>query len=203
MAITFRRRRRRDPEGKMTLLEHLGELRTRLVITIAAVAVCSIAGWFLYGPVFNLLTKPFCEFVAKHPEISPAAHSRCGLSFFSVLEPFLVKLKVTVFVGLALALPVVLYELWAFITPGLTSRERRYAIPFVLSSLVLFVLGAMFVIYTLPKALNFLLGFAGTTNLFAVLSIDKYIGFITLIILAFGVSFEFPVVLLSLVFVGV
>src|SRR5437764_1961146 len=202
MAITFRRRRR-DPEGTMTLLEHLGELRTRLVICIAAVGLGAIAGWFLFRPVFDLLTNPFCDFVHHHPELSPSANTRCGLAYFSVLEPFLVKLKLSFFIGLAVALPVVLYEFWAFITPGLTARERRFAVPFVLSSLVLFALGALFAIYTLPRALNFLLGFAGTTRLFAVLSIDKYIGFITLLILAFGVSFEFPLVLLSLVLVGV
>jgi sec-independent protein translocase protein TatC len=187
----------------MTLLEHLGELRTRIVVCVAAVALTSIAGWFLYTPVFNFLVHPFCQFIHQHPQMSPSAHSKCGLSFFSILEPFLVKLKVTVFTGFALALPVVLYELWRFITPGLTTRERRFAIPFVVSSIVLFLLGALFAVVTLPKALNFLLGFAGTTNLFAVLSIDKYIGFVTLLILAFGASFEFPVVLMSLVFVGV
>jgi sec-independent protein translocase protein TatC len=202
MAVIFRRRRR-NPDGTMTLLEHLGELRTRLVVSLLAVAVCSIAGWFLYRPVFDLLTNPFCDFVRRHPELSPGSKTRCGLAYFSVLEPFLVKLKVTVFIGLALALPVVLYEVWRFITPGLTSKERRFAVPFVLASMVLFALGALFAVYTLPKALNFLLGFAGTTRLFAVLSIDKYIGFITLVILAFGVSFEFPLVLLSLVLVGV
>lgn len=203
MAITFRRRRKRDPEGTMTLLEHLGELRTRIVIALVAVAIGSIAGWFLYGPVFRLLTDPFCRFISRHPQFSPASNTRCGLSYFSVVEPFLVKLKVTVLVGFALALPVVLFQLWRFITPGLTARERRFVVPFVLSSIVLFGLGTLFAVYTLPKALNFLLGFAGNTRLFAVLSIDRYVGFVTLVILAFGLSFEFPVVLMSLVFVGV
>src|SRR2546429_8011567 len=202
MAITFRRRRR-DPEGTMPLLEPLGELRTRLVLSIAAVGLGGIAGWFLFRPVFDRLTNPFCDFVHHHPEPSPSANTRCGLAYFSVLEPFLVKLKLSFFIGLAVALPVVLYEFWAFITPGLTARERRFAVPFVLSSLVLFALGALFAIYTLPRALNFLLGFAGTTRLFAVLSIEKYLGFITLLILAFGVSFEFPLLLISLTMVGV
>lgn len=202
MAVTFRRRRR-NADGTMTVMEHLDELRTRLIIAVLAIAIGSIAGWFLYRPVFNILTNPFCAFVRAHPSLSPSSNSRCGLAYISVLEPFLVKLKVATFVGLGLALPVVLYEFWRFITPGLTSRERRYAVPFVIVSLVLFLLGAAFALYTLPKALNFLLGFAGTQRLFAVLSIGRYLGFITLLILAFGLSFEFPLVLFSLVLVGV
>jgi sec-independent protein translocase protein TatC len=165
-----------------------------------------VAGWFLYRPVFNLLTNPFCDFIRLHPELSiqgGGSNTECGLAFNSVVEPFMVKLKVAIFTGFALALPVVLFQLWRFITPGLMPRERKFAIPFVLSSLVLFALGAFFAIWTLPKALNFLLGFAGTTRLFAVLSIEKYLGFITLVILAFGASFEFPLLLISLTFVGV
>ena len=189
----------------MSVLEHLDELRTRLIISVVVVALGAVGGWFLYRPVFNLLTNPFCTFIRPHPSLAVRNEpsTQCGLAFYSVLEPFLVKLKVAVFTGFALALPVVLYEAWMFVTPGLMPRERRFAIPFVVSSLVLFVMGALFAIWTLPKALNFLLGFAGTTKLFAVLSIEKYLGFVTLLILAFGVSFEFPLVLISLTFVGV
>jgi len=189
----------------MTVVEHLDELRRRLIVAVIAVGLATVAGWFLYRPVFDLLTNPFCDFIRAHPSLSirSGPHSACGLAYNGVLEPFVVKLKVAVFTGFGIALPIVLYELWMFITPGLMPRERKFAIPFVVSSLVLFVLGALFAIVTLPKALNFLLGFAGTTRLFAVLSIEKYLGFITLLILAFGVSFEFPLLLISLTFVGV
>jgi sec-independent protein translocase protein TatC len=204
MAVIPRFRRKQQPDT-MTVVEHLTELRRRLIISVIAVALGAVAGWFLYRPVFNLLTNPFCDFIKAHPELSIQSnpHTECGLAFNSVVEPFMVKLKVAIFTGFALALPVVLFQLWRFITPGLMPRERKFAIPFVLSSLVLFALGAFFAIWTLPKALNFLLGFAGTTRLFAVLSIEKYLGFITLVILAFGASFEFPLLLISLTFVGV
>ncbi len=204
MALRLRRRRPgRDPEGTMTLVEHLDELRRRLVRSIGAIGIGSVAGWFLYGHVFTFLTNGYCDFIRAHPRLSIGGHGRCQLAFNSVTEPFLLKLKLVTFLGLLLALPVVLYQLWRFVTPGLTSRERRYALPFVFASVVLFALGGWFALLTLPKALAFLLGFAGTARLVAVLSIAKYVSFVILLILAFGASFEFPVVLISLTMVGV
>ncbi len=187
----------------MTVVEHLDELRRRLVISIAAVALASVAGWFLYTPVFNVLSDPFCDFIRQVPRLAIDPRQPCRLVYLSVTEPFLMKLKLVAFIGFALALPVVLYQLWRFVTPGLTSRERRFAIPFVVASVALFALGAWLAIETLPRALAFLLGFAGTTKLVAVVSIAKYIGFLIYLILAFGVAFEFPVLLMSLTAVGV
>jgi sec-independent protein translocase protein TatC len=197
------KRRRRDPTATMTVIEHLGELRTRLVISIAVVAVGAAIAWPLYRSVFNLLTHAYCTFITAHPKLAVDPQRPCTLYFTSILEPFLIKLKVTFFLGLGLALPVVLYELWAFIMPGLKPRERKFALPFVLSSLVLFALGGWFAYLTLPKALGFLIGFAGTERVAFVLSIGRYIGFVLLLILAFGLSFEFPLLLISLSVVGV
>jgi len=118
------------------------------------------------------------------------------------LGAMIVKLKVVLFLGILVALPVVLYQLWAFIVPGLTSRERRMAIPFVGSSVLLFLLGATFAYITLPKGLNFLLGFAGS-NLTPLLTGDRFISFVILVALAFGLSFEFPILLIFLELVGV
>ena len=116
---------------------------------------------------------------------------------------FTTKLKVVAFLGLVLALPIVLFQLWRFITPGLTQRERKYAIPFVVTSMFLFAMGGFFAFLTLPKGLAFLLGFAGTTHIELVLSTGKYLGFVMLLILAFGAAFEFPLILVSLTIVGV
>jgi sec-independent protein translocase protein TatC len=197
------RRRRGDPAGSMTVMEHLSELRGRLVISLAAVAVGAVLAWPLYGPVFKFLTNPFCTFMTHHPQFALDPRDPCKLVFTTILEPFLVKLKVVLVLGLVIALPVVLYEFWRFITPGLTDRERKYAVPFVFASVVLFLLGAWFALLTLPKALAFLLGFAGSSRIGLTLSIAKYVGFVVLLTLAFGVSFEFPVVLVSLTLVGV
>jgi len=187
----------------MTVVEHLTELRQRVVKSILAVLVGMTVGWFLYRPVFNLMSNPFCDFMRTHPQLAIDPKDPCKLVYLSVTEPFITKIKVVAFLGVGLALPLVLYQLWRFITPGLTSRERRFSVPFVVSSMVLFALGGWFAMLTLPKGLAFLLGFAGTERVQAVLSIGKYLGFVMLLIMAFGACFEFPLILISLTMVGV
>lgn len=185
----------------MTLVEHLEELRRRLFIALGAVGLGAIVGWFLYEPVLRLLRNPFCDTLRLLPADSRPP-TGCNWVFSGALDPVIIKLKVVVFLGLAVALPVVLYQLWAFIVPGLTKRERRMAIPFVLTSVVLFALGAFIAYVTLPKALSFLLGFAGP-NFTPVLYGDRFLSFVMLLALAFGLSFEFPIVLIFLASVGV
>jgi len=198
-----KRRRRKNPTGTMTLVEHLGELRTRLLISICAVGVGAVIGWFMFQPLFDFLSKGFCTFMTQHPNLAVDPKEPCRLAYTTILEPFTTKIKVVTVTGLLLALPVLLWELWAFIVPGLSPRERRFAIPFVVSSLILFGLGAWFGLVTLPRALNFLLGFAGTGGVVLVMSVGRYISFVTLVIGAFGLSFEFPLLLVSLMAVGV
>jgi sec-independent protein translocase protein TatC len=158
----------------MTLVEHLGELRTRLLIALAAIAIGALIGWFLYGPIFNFLTDQFCTFMTSHKDLAIDPQHPCKLAYTSVLEPFTTKIKIVTFTGLILALPVVLFEL-----------------------------GAWFGLVTLPRALNFLLGFAGTTRVVFVMSVAKYVSFVVLVVGAFGLSFEFPLFLISLMAVGV
>jgi sec-independent protein translocase protein TatC len=203
VALIFRRRRReRSPDGEMSVIEHLQELRNRLITSIAAVVLGMVGAWLLYPTAFLRLSDAFCDYMTEHPELA-GGRDPCDLAFFGPTEPFLVKLKVVAILGLILALPVVLYQLWRFITPGLLPKERRYAFPFVFFSVVLFVLGAWLALVSLPRALNFLLGIAGTDRVSIILSFEKYISFVTFMILAFGVAFEFPVVLVSLTLVGV
>jgi sec-independent protein translocase protein TatC len=194
------RRRRRDSEGTMSLVEHLEELRTRIVIAMVAITIGSLVGWFLYRPVVNLLLEPYCDYWRTVPPASRPTRE-CSLFFNGAVDPVLIKLKVVVFLGLFIALPVVLWELWQFVVPGLTKRERRLGIPFVASSVVLFALGALLAYITLPKALGFLLGFAGS-EFVPLLTGDKFISFVMLVSLAFGLSFEFPIVLVFLCLVG-
>lgn len=179
--------------GEMTVIEHLEELRRRLIISIAAIVAGSIAGWFLYDPVLRLLLDPYRR-ATGNPE--------ADLVFLGVAEPFLVRLKAAGFIGLMLALPFVLFQLWRFLTPGLYPKERRFALPFVFSSVVLFALGGVFAYLTFPAALRFLLGFGGA-ELTPLLTAERYLGFIFLMILAFGLSFEVPLVLQFLVLAGI
>jgi sec-independent protein translocase protein TatC len=185
----------------MTLIEHLEELRSRITRSVIAIAIGGAIGWFLYGHVISLLIKPYCSYL----QTVPASHrptTGCTLFFLGAIDGLLIKLKVILFLGLAIALPYVLYQLWAFIVPGLTRRERRMAIPFVFTSTLLFLLGCVFAYVTLPKALQFLLGFGGP-QFTALLTGDKFLGFVIIVALAFGLSFEFPIVLVFLSIVGV
>ncbi|MEW6060253.1 MAG: twin-arginine translocase subunit TatC [Actinomycetota bacterium] len=197
----FRRRRTRDPEATMSLVEHLEELRTRLLVSLGAIGLGSIAGWFLYEPIVDLLLDPYCDYWETIPT-SVRPTQGCTLFFTGAVDAVVIKLKVVVFLGLLIALPVVMYELWWFVVPGLTKRERRMAVPFIATSLLLFAGGAVLAYLTLPKGLNFLLGFAGSP--FApLLTGDRFLSFVMLVALAFGISFEFPVALVFLAAVGV
>ena len=196
-------RRRRDDQkrtGTMTVIEHLEELRHRIIICLYAVAIGSVAGWILYPHFMILIRAPFCNYFMANPSLAPP--TGCNLVYSGVLDGMLVKIKVVVFLGLGIALPVVLYQIWGFIAPGLTAKEKRYSIPFVASSCVLFFLGAVVAYLMLPKGLGFLLGFAGQ-GVVPLLTIDRYVGFVTLVALAFGVSFLFPIFLVFLELVGV
>jgi sec-independent protein translocase protein TatC len=196
----FLRKTEAERTGTMTVMEHLEELRRRIVISVLAVGAGAIVGWFLYPYVLDLLRDPYCQFWHDNPDLR--ATPSCALVFSSPVGGFLTKLKMVGFLGLIVALPIVLYQLWAFILPGLTSREKKWSVPFILTSTALFLAGAAFSIWTLPRALEFLLGFPGE-GVKPLISFDTYVGFVTLVTLAFGVSFLFPVILVSLEAVGV
>jgi sec-independent protein translocase protein TatC len=202
---TLPRWRRKTPEqreGSMSLMDHLRELRHRLIVVLWALIGGSIVGIFLYNPVMELIKSPYCDFLRENPDKAPFEQQGCSLVFLGAIDGFLITVKVVIFLALLVALPVILYQLWAFIVPGLTARERKWAIPFVALSVVLFLLGALAAFLTLPKALDFLLGVGGDF-VSPLLTVDKYIGFVIFTILAFGLGFEFPVLLISLSAAGV
>jgi len=178
----------------MTVIEHLSELRYRLVISVFAFLVGSIVAYFFYPQILDVLKLPLSE----GGKISGVTVS---LSVRGVTSAFLVKIKVSLFAGFVFALPVILFQLWRFITPGLAQNEKRYAFPFVASSLLLFVAGAVVAYLTLPQALGFLLSF--TNGLKPVIFIDEYVGFVTFMVLAFGITFELPMLMVFLAMVGI
>ncbi|HSJ51561.1 MAG TPA: twin-arginine translocase subunit TatC [Actinomycetota bacterium] len=197
----WHRRRRRDAEGTMTLVEHLEELRYRLIVSLVAVALGGIVGWGLYDRVLELIQDPYCDYYATVPEgIRPT--DRCALFFAEPLGSVVIKLKIVAFLGLFFALPVVLLQLWRFIVPGLTKRERRLGVAFVISSVVLFGLGALFAYWSLPRALGFLLGFGGQ-QIVPLLTADRFFSFVMLVAFSFGIGFEFPIVLIFLNAAGI
>jgi sec-independent protein translocase protein TatC len=192
------RRRRRPRDRTMSVVEHLDELRRRLLISLISVAVAAIVGFVFYEPILDYLAGPYRDALLRLPEEArpPGAFQR-GLVFAKPTEGFLTFLKIGFFSGFLLALPIVLYQLWRFVTPGLTKRERRMAITFVGSSVLLFGGGVVFAFAILPRGLSFLLSFGGD-NLVPLLTAQEYLNFLVFLILAFGLSFEFPLVLIFL-----
>lgn len=191
-------RRPRSGDGSMTVVEHLEELRRRLTIAIVAVGVASILGFVFYRDIFDFLLEPYRRALATLPESAqPPGALRGKLIYSSPLDPFLTVLKVGFFSGLMVALPVVLWQVWRFVTPGLTQRERRLGGPFVASSVALFAGGAAFAYVIIPRGLGFLFSFGGE-SLVPLLTVDRYISFLIRLTLAFGLSFEFPLLMIFL-----
>ena len=181
----------------MTVVEHLGELRTRLIWSLAAFLALSIFAFIYYDTIFDFIIQPLCTVPAE--KLGPQG---CKLIQTTPLEGFQVRLKLTALVGLVLASPIWLYQLWAFIVPGLTSREKKLAIPFVGSSLILFGIGTTVSYLLMPTGLRVLIDLGGS-DLVAFLRADGYINFVGLMLIAFGLTFELPLILLFLGLAGV
>jgi sec-independent protein translocase protein TatC len=181
----------------MTLVEHLTELRNRLVKALLAIAVGGIAGFVFYPQIFDALINPYCDI-----DRVTAVTGECALYIRDPLGGFKLRFMIAGYSGLFLASPVVLWQLWRFITPGLYENEKRYAVPFVLSSVALFLTGAGLAFWTVPKAFEFLFSIGGD-DLTPLLEPVAYLSFITFMMLAFGIGFEFPVLLVFLQLVGV
>jgi sec-independent protein translocase protein TatC len=172
----------------MTVFEHLGELRRRLIVSIVAIVVA--------GTVVFILAPDIIEFLVTFYKDATKGQ-RNALVFTGPLDAFATRLKIATYGGIVLASPVWLFQLWRFITPGLNPKEKKYAVPFVTASIVLFVMGGVVAMLTLEPALDFLLNIGGA-QLQPLLTADKYISLVALMIVAFGLSFEFPVVLVFL-----
>ena len=190
--MRWRRRARPDPDS-MTLGEHIAELRRRVVIAVLAFLAAAVAAWVLYPHIIVWLQSPYCKV---------AGPKHCALYVTGPLDALALRIKISAYGGLFLASPVILWELWRFITPGLNRNEKRYAIPFIIVSILLFSLGAVIAFYTFPHALKFLIGIGGN-SLRQIFNPNSYLGLIVALMTVFGITFEFPVVLVSLELAGV
>jgi len=204
LPFTAKRKSRPSPDN-MTLGEHLGELRRRVIICVLAFVAAATVAVFAYEPILNFLLQPLCAVDAwtRHhtgqgsSSLIIASNGTCNLFVTSPLDGLTLRIKIALFGGLVLASPIILFQVWRFVTPGLRASERRYAIPFVFSAFVLFLAGAATAYVTLPHALGWLKSVGGP-NLQAIYDPIPYLGLILLMMTIFGLTFEFPVVLVSL-----
>jgi sec-independent protein translocase protein TatC len=176
-------------EATMSLLEHLEELRSRIIVIAVAVGVAAVAGFFLADPIIALLRAPL--------EDSGASLIQTGVG-----EAFGVTIQLALVTGIAFAMPVILYEIWAFVTPGLTRPERRLVWPLLVIAVLLFAAGVALGYVLIPLAVGFLLDFA-IEGVPPLIGLGDYIGFVTTFLLAFGLALQFPVILYVLARVGI
>jgi sec-independent protein translocase protein TatC len=191
-----------DDAARMTLVEHLVELRRRLIICAVAILVCSTIMFFLYNRVLHFLSGPYEQVTKGDTACGGTATHGCDLIVTDPLGPLFIRLKLSGYGGIALAVPIIFWEIWRFVTPGLHKHERRYGIGFLISSIILFIMGVIVAWFTISKALEFLLGIGGS-SIQPFIVADKYLQLVSLMMLAFGVAFEFPLLLVFLMLVRV
>ncbi|WP_296631963.1 twin-arginine translocase subunit TatC [Rhodoluna sp.] len=184
--------KKRNPDARMSLGGHLKELRNRLFFIAIAIFAGSVLGWILFDPVFQILQAPVVE-------LAQSKNINATINFGTVVGAFDLRLQVSIFLGVLITSPFWLYSLWAFITPGLKKRERRYTLAFLGSAIPLFAAGCWMAWVSLPGFVSTLIGFtpSGSAN---VINANEYILFTIRILLVFGIAFVLPVVLVLLNF---
>ncbi|QRX90336.1 MULTISPECIES: twin-arginine translocase subunit TatC [Streptomyces] len=201
------RNKQQNPEGRMPLAEHLRELRNRLAKAVLAILVVTIAAAFSYKGIVNFFTRPVLDSVGCPTSFADLAKqttdTACArITINGLLAPFTLTLKVSLMAGVVLASPVWLFQLWAFVAPGLHKHERKYAYAFVGAGVPLFFGGAFFAYKVLPTTARVLIDFTphGVDNL---LPLDELLDLVTRMVVVFGLSFEMPLLLVMLNLTGV
>jgi len=194
--------RQSNPEGRMPLTEHIRELRSRLLKGLAAVAVGMAVGLVpaVFDRLWQFIERPFCN--AKIHGVAGCRRLGDQLIFTGVFDPFMQRVEIAFFFGLIVTCPVWLYQLWAFIAPGLYRREKRWTYAFVGTAAPLFVTGAVIAYFAMSRGLSYLLGLTpGSVNNF--IQVPTYLNYFVAMILGFGLAFELPLALVILNLAGV
>jgi sec-independent protein translocase protein TatC len=196
-----RSRRQANPEGRMPVMEHLRELRNRIVKMALALGAGMIAGLVFFDPVWRVIERPLCHAVVRG---QTGCHTLGvnQLALSGPLDSFYLRIKVAVIVGVILSSPVWLYQVWAFIAPGLYAREKRWGYVFLGTAIPLFLTGVMLAYLSLGRSMHYLLGLtpAGVAN---IISVDEYMSFVMAMMLAFGIAFLVPLLIVMLNLAGI
>ena len=194
----FKRKSPRVSDGDMTIFDHLAELRMRLVRSLLAIGIGAAAILIFYDFVLDIMTQPYRNTCAANPDFN------CDGSLYALgpVEGLASRMRISGYGGLVLALPIVLWQLWRFIVPALHPKEKKYSVPFIVSAVTLFILGGITAYWTLDKALEFLIAWSGE-DVNQTYQISKYISLVAMMVLAFGIGFLSPVLIVFLQLVGV
>jgi sec-independent protein translocase protein TatC len=193
-----RQRRQVDPEGRMPLMDHLRELRNRIVKALLFIAAGMVVGFVYFEPVWDFLQRPYCDL----PQSARAGSDECELIYTGIFDAFFLQFKVAAIVGIVVASPFWLYQLWAFVAPALHGREKRYTYVFIGAAAPLFLGGAALAYYITELAMQVLFGF-GTEGMVPMITIANYLSYMITMILVFGIAFVIPLIVVLLNFMGV
>jgi sec-independent protein translocase protein TatC len=193
--------RQQNPEGRMPLMDHIRELRNRVVKMALALGAGMILGFVFFNPVWRVIERPLCSADIR-------GHTGCGtagvnqLILNGPLDPFYLRIKVALIVGVILSSPVWLYQIWAFIAPGLYSREKKWSYIFLGTAVPLFLIGTTLAYWSLGRSMHYLLGLT-PTGVGNYLQVDLYMSFVMAMLLAFGLAFELPLLIVMLNLAGI
>ncbi len=196
-----RTQRQQNPEGRMPLIDHIRELRNRVVKMALALGAGTIVGFIFFNPVWRIIERPLCSATVRG---QTGCHT-LGVNMPSLdgpLDPFYLRVKVAVIVAVIVSSPVWLYQIWAFIAPGLYAREKRWGYIFLGTAVPLFLAGVTLAYWSLGRSMHYLLGLtpSGVAN---ILQVDQYMSFVMAMVLAFGIAFEVPLIIIMLNLAGI
>ena len=188
----LRSKRQENPDGRMPLMDHLRELRNRVVKVAIAIIAGAIVSWVFYDRIWDFMQRPYCRAVG-YCKVNTLGHS---LFISNVMDGFYLHIKVSIIAGAVITSPIWLYQLWAFVAPGLYAREKRWTYAFLGSAVPLFALGCYFAFLAMSRGLTFFLSMAG--GLTALFTADSYLGYWVAMIVGIGLCFEVPLFLVIL-----
>jgi sec-independent protein translocase protein TatC len=195
-------KRRENPEGRMALIDHIRELRNRVVKALLGLGLGMVVGFIFFHREWAIIQEPFCHAVTGGCSKKGLGSANAVLVMQGVLEPFYLRVKIAFIIGFIISSPIWLYQLWGFIAPGLYAREKRWTYAFLGTSLPLFIGGVVLAYSVMGRGLHYLLGMT-PGDVYNLPTVDTYLSYVTTMLLGFGIAFELPLILVVLNLVGI